>query len=164
MNTVRGIFAALLLALTAVAVSPAGALAADSGVPVPSPAKAFKGEQCVEPVETMRREHMVYLKHQRDETLRDGIRGQKYGLNECIDCHATADPSIAGGKIRTLKPFCKECHAYAAVSIDCFACHSGTAQNDKTGSLLPNEKEEMADDLIRMVKAHTNAPAIGDKK
>lgn len=159
MNTVRGTLAALLLALATLTVTPSGALAAESGVPLPTPAKAFKGDKCVEPVDVMRREHMVYLKHQRDETLREGIRGQKYSLNECIACHATADPKIGGGKIRTLKPFCAECHEYAAVSIDCFACHTGKAEPDKTGALLPNEK---GDDLIRMVRAHANAPKPGE--
>jgi len=97
-------------------------------VPLPNPAKAFKGEQCVEPVDVMRRDHMTFLKHQRDETLREGVRGNKYSLNECIACHAVKSPDVAGGKVRTLKPFCAECHAYAAVSIDCFQCHTGAAQ------------------------------------
>lgn len=101
------------------------ALAAE--VPLPNPAKAFKGEQCLEPVDVMRRNHMTFLKHQRDETLREGIRGQKYSLNACIDCHAVKSPDVAGGKIRTIKPFCAECHEYAAVSIDCFQCHTGAA-------------------------------------
>lgn len=97
-------------------------------VPMPNPAKAFKGEQCLEPVSVMRRDHMEFLKHQRDETLREGIRGKKYSLNACIDCHAVTSPDVAGGKVRTLKPFCAECHTYAAVSIDCFQCHNGAVQ------------------------------------
>jgi len=155
-------FAAVLLALTAVAVTPAGVQAAESGVPMPKPAKAFKGDQCVEPVEVMRREHMVYLKHQRDETLREGIRGQKYSLNECIACHATTDPKIADGKVRTLKPFCAECHKYAAVSIDCFACHTGKAEPDKTGALIPGAKKTASEDLIRMVRVHAELPDSGE--
>lgn len=108
-------------------------------VPRPKPAKAFKGEQCVEPVDLMRREHMNLLKHQRDETLRDGIRGNRYSLNACIDCHATASPEIADGKVRTLQPFCAECHEYAAVTIDCFQCHTGAAlpENNGQSSVLP---------------------------
>jgi len=101
--------------------------AAAGDVPVPHPAKAFKGAQCVEPVDVMRRNHMRFLLHQRDETLREGIRGKKYSLNQCIECHAVASPEVAGGKVRTLKPFCAECHDYAAVSIDCFQCHNGAA-------------------------------------
>lgn len=110
-------------------------------VPRPKPAKAFKGEQCVEPVDLMRREHMNLLQHQRDETLRDGVRGNKYSLNACIDCHATKSPDVAGGKVRTLKPFCAECHEYAAVSIDCFQCHTGAAMPDNNGqsSVLPTD-------------------------
>ncbi|HEY9162958.1 MAG TPA: hypothetical protein VIN57_00005, partial [Magnetovibrio sp.] len=96
-------------------------------VPLPNPAKAFKGTECVEPVDSMRRNHMTFLMHQRDETLREGIRGNKYSLNQCIECHAVTSPDVAGGKVRTLKPFCSECHSYAAVSIDCFQCHTGAA-------------------------------------
>lgn len=109
-------------------VSPLGAGPANAGeVPRPNPAKAFKGTECVEPVDLMRRNHMSYLMHQRDETVREGIRGNKYSLNQCIDCHATTSPEVMGGKVRTLKPFCAECHTYAAVSIDCFECHTGAA-------------------------------------
>ena len=110
-------------------------------VPRPKPAKAVKGEQCVAPVDLMRREHMNLLKHQRDETLRDGIRGNKYRLNACIDCHATKSPDVADGKIRTIKPFCAECHEYAAVTIDCFQCHTGTAlpENNGQSSALPTD-------------------------
>lgn len=115
------------------------ALPASAGeVPLPKPAKAFKGTECVEPVDAMRRNHMDFLTHQRDETLREGIRGNKYSLNECIDCHAVTSPDVAGGKVRTLKPFCGECHAYAAVSIDCFQCHTGAAApEDAQSSAMP---------------------------
>jgi len=108
-------------------------------VPRPNPAKAFKGTQCVEPVDVMRREHMNFLTHQRDETLREGVRGQKYSLNECIDCHAVTSPDVMDGKVRTLKPFCAECHSYAAVSIDCFQCHTDVAApgNGQTSPSLP---------------------------
>lgn len=116
------------------------ALPASAGeVPLPKPAKAFKGTECVEPVDAMRRNHMNFLMHQRDETLREGIRGNKYSLNECIDCHAVTSPDVADGKVRTLKPFCGECHAYAAVSIDCFQCHTGAAapQEGAQSSAMP---------------------------
>lgn len=119
----------------------AGGLASPASageVPLPNPAKAFKGTECVEPVDMMRRNHMSFLKHQRDETLREGIRGQKYSLNQCIDCHAVTSPDVAGGKVRTLKPFCAECHSYAAVTIDCFQCHTGAADPAiNTSSVLP---------------------------
>jgi len=126
MNQWKGIFGILALVCGILAVT-MSANAGDGGVPLPHLSKATDGENCVEPVDVMRRQHMVFLQHQRDDTLREGIRGQKHSLNGCIDCHATADPKIAGGKIRTLKPFCAQCHDYAAVSLDCFSCHNPTA-------------------------------------
>jgi len=95
-----------------------------SEVPIPKPAKAFKGGKCVEPVDTMRRYHMDYLLHQRDETMRQGIRGKKYSLTQCTECHATVSAKVGDGKTRTLEPFCSTCHTYAAVRIDCFECHT----------------------------------------
>ena len=135
-------------------------------VPLPNIAKAYKGEQCVEPVDVMRRNHFDFLMHQRDETLREGIRGKKYGLNECIDCHAVTSPDVAGGKLRTLKPFCKECHEYAAVSIDCFACHTGAAVpgiGPGTGkqSSLPAEHGDKA--AIAVLEAHLNTERQGEQ-
>jgi len=112
-----GAVAAGLIALVAVL-----AQAADGRVPLPKPAKATAGTQCVEPAAEMRRNHMVHLEHQRDETLREGIRGKKHSLRDCVSCHAAPDPK-AGGQA-TARPFCDACHAYAAVTIDCFGCHA----------------------------------------
>ena len=47
-----------------------------------------EGKKCVEPEDEMRRNHMNYILHQRDETMYRGIRTPKYSLAECIDCHA----------------------------------------------------------------------------
>lgn len=152
---------ALAMALTA----PASAAEDGSRVPMPSPAKAFKGEQCVEPVETMRRDHMLFLKHQRDDTLREGIRGEKYGLNECIDCHATKSPDVADGKVRTIKPFCGECHAYAAVKIDCFECHTGAADDrPKRTSSLPIDHGTKTGDTAMLMSMMENYLDQGAKK
>lgn len=99
-------------------------------VPVPSPAKAAKGEKCVAPIPYMRRNHMNLLKHQRDETLRRGVRGNPFSLRGCVECHAV--PDKAAGGARTVRPFCQTCHSYAAVNIDCFSCHTGKAEEDKS--------------------------------
>ncbi|MGD2056814.1 MAG: sulfur reduction protein DsrJ, partial [Gammaproteobacteria bacterium] len=40
---------------------------------------------CVEPTEEMRRNHMEYILHQRDETMHRGIRTKQYSLEECIN-------------------------------------------------------------------------------
>ena len=118
-RSVRFLVLVFVLALAAVSV----AVAAESGrTPTPVPAKAAKGAACVEPVEDMRRNHMVYLDHERDETMHKGIRGRKHSLKTCIECHAVPDKAAAGK--RTIEPFCSECHRYAAVSMDCFQCHN----------------------------------------
>jgi hypothetical protein len=109
--------------------------AAQGGALLPAPAKAVKGGSCVEPVADMRRNHMLYLEHQRDETMRQGIRGRKYSLRACLDCHAAPDPAAGGA--RTEAPFCAECHRYAAVAIDCFECHArkpAEARKAETGT------------------------------
>jgi hypothetical protein len=98
-------------------------------VPVPAPPKG-KGDACVEPVDVMRRQHMVFLEHQRDETVRQGIRGRKHSLKGCVECHAVPDASAGG--TRTVQPFCGQCHGYAAVRIDCFQCHTGQPAPTKT--------------------------------
>lgn len=119
----RVYFLVLVLALALVATSVV--VAAESGrTPLPAPARAAKGAQCVEPVEDMRRNHMNYLTHERDETMHKGIRGRKHSLKACVECHAVPDKAAAGA--RTIQPFCVECHRYAAVRMDCFQCHTGS--------------------------------------
>jgi len=79
------------------------------------------GGQCVDDPKFMRKNHMEMLKHQRDETVRQGIRGGKYSLVECVNCHASKkDNNVLGSNDH----FCQGCHAYAEVKIDCFECHS----------------------------------------
>lgn len=80
-----------------------------------------KGGQCVAPTEWMRKNHMKVLFKQRDETVHQGIRGSKYSLKNCVECHASLrDNSVIGRP----DSFCEGCHRYEAVKIDCFECHS----------------------------------------
>lgn len=92
-------------------------------VPVPNEVEG-KGEQCVEPIDVMRRNHMQFILHQRDDTMHKGVRTKQYSLKECINCHVqpTADGSYPS--IKTKEHFCNSCHTYAAVHIDCFQCHA----------------------------------------
>ena len=85
--------------------------------PLPAVERAKAGTQCVEPADTMRRNHMAYLKHQRDDTVRGGVRGARYSLKACIDCHAGASTRSVNA---TPDGFCVSCHQYAAVKLDCF--------------------------------------------
>lgn len=80
-----------------------------------------RGGHCVDDPKFMRVNHMRMIVHQRDETVREGIRGGKYSLAQCVDCHASLkDNSVLGDSSH----FCQGCHEYAAVKIDCFECHS----------------------------------------
>ena len=99
----------------------AGAAEEGSRTPRPVIERATPGTQCVAEPALMRREHMNLLKHQRDDTVRGGIRGAKYSLKGCIDCHASLKTqSVAKAESN----FCISCHSYAAVKIDCFECHA----------------------------------------
>ena len=83
-----------------------------------------KGQQCVEPAHTMRRKHMEFLKHQREETMRKGIRTKRYSLKNCISCHATQNKNGQHYPVTDSRHFCKACHEYAGVALDCFSCHA----------------------------------------
>ena len=93
---------------------------AGAAVPVPE-LDVGQGGHCVNDPQVMRQNHMNFLYQQRDETVRLGIRGGKYSLAGCVDCHASkVNHSVLGSD----RNFCQGCHTYAAVKIDCFECHS----------------------------------------
>ena len=98
----------------------AAPLAAGGGTPKPVIEPA-RGGKCIAPRDQMRRTHMKLLLHQREETVRRGVRGAKVSLQRCVECHASrATGSVAASK----DDFCESCHSYAAVKLDCFECHS----------------------------------------
>ena len=112
----------LAVALAMLAVS---AQAGDSRVPLPVIEPARPGTQCIADPATMRRDHPSMLKHQRDLTVHEGIRGAKVSMIGCVDCHASKN---TGSVAAAPTDFCRSCHSYAAVKIDCFECHSPKAQ------------------------------------
>ena len=83
-----------------------------------------RGDACVEDTDFMRRNHMELLKHQRDETVLKGERREQYSLIECLSCHAVYGPDAIPVTAASPAHFCRSCHDYAAVSIDCFQCHA----------------------------------------
>lgn len=120
----------LFVVLTASAASISMVDNAHGDVTVPSH-KTKKGEKCVEPVDVMRRQHMEFILHQRNKTMHQGIRTSKYSLKNCVDCHADPVTNSVLGK----DGFCESCHTYAAVTTDCFSCHTDKAQPDKKTDL-----------------------------
>jgi hypothetical protein len=101
----------------------APATAADgaaSRVPKPTVAISAPGK-CVEDTQFMLRNHMELLKHQRDRTVREGVRTTQHSLANCVACHASRETGrVTGSK----DAFCEGCHRYVAVKLDCFECHA----------------------------------------
>lgn len=126
----------VLVFLLAMTVLPALAGAQEAGG-VPSPVITMgKGDKCVADTDYMRRFHMNDLKHQRDETMHEGIRTTRFSLKECVACHATTDSGGQAVPINAPGQFCASCHEYAAVTIDCFQCHATKPGEDRQTSAL----------------------------
>jgi len=90
--------------------------------------------KCIKPVEDMRKNHMQYLLHQRDETLREGIREEKFkgeSLKECIECHNAPGKDGKVARVAEREHFCNACHSFTAVKIDCFDCHADKPANSE---------------------------------
>ncbi|MFC2041344.1 sulfate reduction electron transfer complex DsrMKJOP subunit DsrJ [Chloroflexota bacterium] len=87
----------------------------------PQPQIVTEEEECVQPTEWMRVNHMDLLIDWRETVVRTGNRtwtasdGQEYNMsltNTCLSCHSNkAD-------------FCDQCHNYAGVSPECWNCHN----------------------------------------
>ncbi len=119
------------LVVTVLLTGGAAAVAGESRVPFPVITQG-KGEQCVEPAPVMRREHMNFLRHQRDRTVHQGVRTKQHSLNGCIDCHVNDDAEGNTIPVNAPGQFCQSCHAFAGVKIDCFSCHA--AKPDSGGA------------------------------
>lgn len=122
----------LVLAFLAVLAFAGGAAADGVGPVVPT----ATGEP--HPVdENWRANHMAYLLHDRDLTLRDGVRDLgpddheiNASIGECFDCHAVKDEAGEFVTFEDERHFCRVCHDYAAVTIDCFSCHRSTPSDN----------------------------------
>ena len=84
--------------------------------------------KCIQPEAEMRRNHMKYILHERDETMHEGVRGEPGSLAACINCHVEPDENGEIAGIESKEHFCNACHQYAAVQIDCFQCHADRPQ------------------------------------
>ncbi len=120
MRHIRTIATLLLAAALVLSVATARAGPPDW---LPKPARG-KGEKCVADTGWMRRNHMTALMHQRDATVHEGIHTGRFSLERCIECHAVNGADGKPVTIANPKHFCRTCHDYAAVQIDCFDCHA----------------------------------------
>ncbi len=78
-------------------------------------------EECVEPAEYMRNEHMELVEDWRESAIRKGERtylsseGKEYEMSltgTCLSCHSNKTE------------FCDQCHNYVAVKPSCWDCHN----------------------------------------
>ncbi len=106
--------------------------------------------ECVRPEDEMRKNHMKYILHQRDETMHKGIRTDTFALHECINCHIDKDSKVRYGDD---KYFCSSCHNYAGVTIDCFECHNDRPSDEEADHehtlLNSNAKQSYADASVK---------------
>jgi len=111
-------------------------LPALADAPKPDIPEAVKGKQCVEETGFMRKNHMELLLHQRDETVHEGIRTKKHSLKNCFTCHVVKGADGQPVSAKDPRHFCRECHDYAAVQVDCFQCHRSVPSSDVTRGKL----------------------------
>ena len=113
---------------------------AESSQDIPPPKQKYSEETlCVEPVEEMRRQHFEFMLEHRDKTVIEGIRTKKHSLNECIDCHITANAQGEYARYSQDTHFCASCHQFAAVNIDCFQCHADRPEEAIRKAMNPNQ-------------------------
>ena len=80
----------------------------------------------------MRKTHMRYLTHQRDLTVRFGLRPPRHSLVGCVQCHAQKNSQGRFIAVDAPGQFCQSCHAFTGVKLDCFECHATTPDTDMT--------------------------------
>lgn len=103
------------------------------------------GEPHPEGNEYWRINHPALLSHDRDMTVVDGVRNIDASLAECVSCHAVKGPDAAPVTVESDQHFCRACHDYAAVKIDCFQCHNSVPDVADQAMLLPYRENPVAD-------------------
>jgi hypothetical protein len=99
------------------------ATAGDQGPVIPKPAES---EHCIRDNDSMRRYHVTMAYQQRDAVVHSGDRSGEFSIGRCVTRHAV--PGADGKPVSYADPrhFCRACHDYEAVSIDCFDCRRST--------------------------------------
>jgi hypothetical protein len=114
--------------------------------------------KCIHPEEEMRKNHMNYILHERDETMHEGIRGEPSSLANCIDCHVEPNEKGEIAGIESKEHFCNACHEYASVQIDCFQCHADRPQKyiDRNGHNAASLKHQLQQALANPANEEVN--------
>ncbi len=94
--------------------------------------------------EYMRINHMDMLKHDRDTVVRQGVRDEDNSLAQCISCHVVKDEDNKPVTIKSEEHFCRVCHDFAAVKLDCFSCHNSVPTTPlQSSALYPHSNTEL---------------------
>ncbi|MCK4676251.1 MAG: hypothetical protein KAT61_10045 [Gammaproteobacteria bacterium] len=107
--------------------------------------------KCIQPEDEMRRNHMNYILHERDETMHEGVRNEPGSLAACIDCHVEPNEKGEIADVDSNEHFCNGCHEYASVQIDCFQCHADRPQKFIKRS---SHTSSLKDQLQQTLAAH----------
>jgi len=130
----------LLMACLVLGVFTGPVLAGDLGPIIPKATGAAHPEGNL----FMRINHMKLMIHDRELTVRNGDRHIKNSLKACVECHAVKGDDGQPVAVTSDKHFCRVCHDYAAVKIDCFECHNSKPEIKSSAMLkrdLPDSTE-----------------------
>ena len=118
-----------------------------------------KSLKCIQPKDEMRRNHMNYILHERDETVHEGIRNEPGSLAACIDCHVEPNEKGEIAGIDSDEHFCTSCHTYASVQIDCFQCHADRPQKfiDRATWTKTDKSTSLTQQLQETLTRHNNS-------
>lgn len=98
--------------------------------------------------EYMRKYHMELMKHDRDMTMYDGERELDASLKECFDCHTVKDQTTGDPvTYEDERHFCRTCHDFVAVKVDCFMCHRSTPEGYEEPQPLHSRLLDLRDGL-----------------
>ncbi|MGO9942721.1 MAG: cytochrome c3 family protein [Rhodoblastus sp.] len=141
----------LAAGLALAAASAARAEDAGGRTPSPHPAKG-QGEHCVADTDFMRRNHMLMMLDHRKEAVHEGIRAPQYSLAGCVSCHSVKGADGKAVSFASPDHFCRSCHGYAAVKIDCFECHASKPETPQKGADASAPRDEDAASLAAFLR------------
>ncbi|OUS05816.1 hypothetical protein A9Q96_10750 [Rhodobacterales bacterium 52_120_T64] len=110
------------------------------------------GEAHPEGNEYWRVNHMDLLRHDRDLTMREGIRDTDASIAECVTCHAVNGLDAKPVTVKSEDHFCRVCHDYAAVKIDCFQCHNSIPPELSGASLMFKKQANTLEVLMAYIE------------
>ena len=100
----------------------------------------------------MRRNHMTMLVHHRGETVHQGVRRRKIAWRVAFPATRSKE-TTANRSPSTAEHFCRSCHSYAAVNIDCFECHASRPETPaKSADAKAPARDEDAEHLAAFLR------------